>query len=116
MPSVTTDFTVEQHFGARALAFAGRVGYGGRDPDGMLRVSFARREGEPGVMPDVALIVRRASVETPRFAGSTFNSVGVEFSRITRLLDAVDMRYGAVMETASGRPANRLRTFPRRQL
>lgn len=104
MPSVTTNFTLQQDIGARALSFTGSAGYGGRDPDGMLRVAFARREGEPGVMPDVALIVRRTSVETPRFAGSTFSSFGVEFSQITRLLDAVDMRYGAVMETASVGP------------
>jgi len=104
MPSVTTDFQVNQAFaGGHALDFRGRVGYGGREPDGMMRVAYTRESSADQFLssPELAFTVRRSSIETPRFSDSTFNSFGFSVSQTARVSDAVAVRYGSHLEAAS---------------
>ncbi len=102
MPTVVTDFDIEQGLSAGALAFKGNVGYGGRDPDGILRVSFKpRSHGDGPEVPEIAFVVRRASVDSPRLPNSTINSFGVSFIESAKLMDLIDVRYGAQLENAS---------------
>ena len=101
MPSVMTNFDVEQSLGSGALGFRGNVGYGGRDPDGVIRMSYSRKSDIGGSVPEVAFTMRRSSIESPHLAASALNQYGLTFSETTKLLDVVDLKYGATLENAS---------------
>ncbi|MEO8725749.1 MAG: carboxypeptidase-like regulatory domain-containing protein [Acidobacteriaceae bacterium] len=102
MPSVMTDFNIEQGLSSGALVFRGNVGYGGRDPDGMLRLSYARHHtGDGFELPEVAFLVRRTTIESPRLLNSSVNTYGLSFTETAKFFNAVDVRYGAELENAS---------------
>jgi Carboxypeptidase regulatory-like domain/TonB dependent receptor len=102
MPSVNTDFDVKQGWGFGDLAFRGNVGYGGRDPDGALRVAYSpHAKGDAADGPEIAFLMRRATVESPHLVNSSVNTFGLSFAQTSKLLDLIDVRYGARLENSS---------------
>ncbi|MBV9670780.1 MAG: hypothetical protein JOZ43_07475 [Acidobacteriales bacterium] len=99
---MATDFDVKQVAQFGNLNFRGNVGYGGRDPDGSIRVSFTPHQGSTDApRSEVALLVRRSSIASPRLANSAINTYGVSFGETTKLMDVVDVRFGAKLENSS---------------
>ena len=102
MPSVATDFDVTQGWKSGNMNFRGNVGYGGRDPDGTLRVAFSPKSGRDGQpASEVAFEVRRANIESPHLAQSAVNTYGLSFAHTVRILDLVDLRAGGRIENSS---------------